>query len=40
MNINIFHVYSNAQNRDKAFDTVLKTTHQRVSVWRRNIILG
>ena len=39
MNINIFHVNSDTENRDKTFGTVVKIIRQRVSVLRHNASL-
>ena len=39
MSVNIFHVYSATQNRDKTFGTLVKIIHQRVSVLRHSAIL-
>ena len=39
MNINIFHIYSDMQNRDKKFGTVIKITCKQVLVLRHNAIL-
>ena len=39
MNIDIFHLNSDTENRDKPFGTVVKIIHQRVSVLRQNASL-
>ena len=39
MKINIFLAYSDTQNRDKTFGTIVKIMSQRVSVLRHNALL-
>ena len=39
MNINILHVYSDTQNRDKTIGSVVNIIRQRVSVLRHNAVL-
>ena len=39
MTINMFPVYSDTQNRDKTFGTIVKILNQRESVLRHNALL-